>query len=116
MGKTLAEDILSAKSDTEACAGNIVVVPLDLVFVQDSTGPLTLRQLKKLKKSIKDISKKLEGKPTKKTKRKKSNALKPHEIVKSKETLVYKKCKLDRLTKKLKTRELRLTMFGGRSL
>jgi len=46
MGKTLAEKILSAKSDVEACAGNIVVVPLDLVFVQDSTGPLTLRQLK----------------------------------------------------------------------
>jgi len=48
MGKTLAEKILSAKSDTEACAGNIVVVPLDLVFVQDSTGPLTLKQLERL--------------------------------------------------------------------
>ena len=48
MGKTLAEKILSAKSDTEACAGSIVVVPLDLVFVQDSTGPLTLRQLEEL--------------------------------------------------------------------
>ena len=45
MGKTLAEKILSAKSDTEACAGNIVVVRVDLAFVQDSTGPLTLRQL-----------------------------------------------------------------------
>ena len=45
MGKTLAEKILSAKSDTDVYAGNIVVVPLDLVFVQDSTGPLTLRQL-----------------------------------------------------------------------
>ena len=53
MGKTLAEKILSAKSDAEACAGNIVVVPLDLVFVQDSTGPLTLRQLEKL--SLNDI-------------------------------------------------------------
>ena len=48
MGKTLAEKILSAKSDTEACAGSIIVVPLDLVFVQDSTGPLTLRQLEEL--------------------------------------------------------------------
>jgi len=48
MGKTLAEKILSAKSDIEACAGNIVVVPLDLVFVQDSTGPLTLRQLESI--------------------------------------------------------------------
>ena len=46
MGKTLAEKILSAKSDTEVHAGDIVIVPLDLVFVQDSTGPLTLRQLK----------------------------------------------------------------------
>lgn len=45
MGKTLAEKILSAKSDVEASAGNIVVVRVDLVFVQDSTGPLTLRQL-----------------------------------------------------------------------
>ncbi len=45
MGKTLAEKILSAKSGTEVNAGDIVVVPLDLVFAQDSTGPLTLRQL-----------------------------------------------------------------------
>ena len=45
MGKTLAEKILSAKSDAEACAGNIVVVRVDLAFVQDTTGPLTLRQL-----------------------------------------------------------------------
>jgi len=45
MGKTLAEKILSAKSDAEVCAGNIVVVRLDLVFAHDSTGPLTLRQL-----------------------------------------------------------------------
>ncbi|MFC1957831.1 3-isopropylmalate dehydratase large subunit [Chloroflexota bacterium] len=44
MGKTLAEKILSAKSDTEARAGNIVVARLDLVFLQDSIGPLTVRQ------------------------------------------------------------------------
>jgi len=44
MGKTLAEKILSARSDREAYAGNIVVARIDLVFVQDSTGPLTLRQ------------------------------------------------------------------------
>jgi len=29
----------------EVYAGAIIIVPLDLVFVQDSTGPLTLRQL-----------------------------------------------------------------------
>jgi len=45
MGKTLAEKILSAKSGTEVSAGDMVVVPLDLVFAQDSTGPLALRQL-----------------------------------------------------------------------
>ena len=45
MGKTLAEKILSAKCDMEVYAGDIIIVPLDLVFVQDSTGPLTLRQL-----------------------------------------------------------------------
>ena len=44
MGQTLAEKILSAKSDTEARAGHIVVARVDLVFVTDSTGPLTLRQ------------------------------------------------------------------------
>ena len=44
MGQTLAEKILSAKSNTEARAGHIVVAQVDLIFVQDSTGPLTLRQ------------------------------------------------------------------------
>ncbi len=44
MGKTLAEKILSAKSDSDACAGNIVVARLDLAFAHDSTGPLALRQ------------------------------------------------------------------------
>ena len=48
MGKTLAEKILSAKSDAEVCAGDIVIVPLDLVFAHDSTGPLALRQFKEL--------------------------------------------------------------------
>ena len=46
MGQTLAEKILSAKSDTQARAGHIVVAAVDLVFVQDSTGPLTIRQFK----------------------------------------------------------------------
>lgn len=45
MGQTLAEKILSAKSDSDARAGNIVTTRIDLAFVQDSTGPLTLRQL-----------------------------------------------------------------------
>jgi len=44
MGKTLVEKILSARSGQAVRAGDIIVVPLDLVFVQDSTGPLALRQ------------------------------------------------------------------------
>jgi 3-isopropylmalate/(R)-2-methylmalate dehydratase large subunit len=44
MGKTLAEKILSEKSGTDARAGDIVIVKVDLTFVQDTTGPLTVRQ------------------------------------------------------------------------
>ena len=44
MGKTLAEKILSQKSGIDARAGDIVVAQVDLVFVQDTTGPLTIRQ------------------------------------------------------------------------
>jgi len=44
MGKTLAEKILSQKSGSEARAGSIVIAKVDLVFVQDTTGPLTVRQ------------------------------------------------------------------------
>ena len=44
MGKTLTEKILSAKSGEQARAGDIVVTSLDLVFIQDSAGPLALRQ------------------------------------------------------------------------
>lgn len=44
MGKTLAEKILSEKSGMDARAGNIVVAEVGLVFVQDGTGPLAVRQ------------------------------------------------------------------------
>ncbi|MFA5316663.1 MAG: 3-isopropylmalate dehydratase large subunit [Dehalococcoidales bacterium] len=44
MGKTLAEKILSEKSGIDAHAGSMVVAQVDLVFVQDTTGPLTVRQ------------------------------------------------------------------------
>jgi 3-isopropylmalate/(R)-2-methylmalate dehydratase large subunit len=46
MGKTLAEKILSLKSHSEAKAGDVVIADVDLVFVQDTTGPLTVRQFK----------------------------------------------------------------------
>jgi 3-isopropylmalate/(R)-2-methylmalate dehydratase large subunit len=46
VGKTLAEKILSEKSGTETRAGDIVVAKVDLAFVQDTTGPLTVRQFR----------------------------------------------------------------------
>jgi 3-isopropylmalate/(R)-2-methylmalate dehydratase large subunit len=44
MGKTLAESILTRRSGVDARAGDIVVSGVDLAFVQDTTGPLTVRQ------------------------------------------------------------------------
>lgn len=46
MGKTLAEKILSRRSGVDVKAGDIAVSPVDLAFVQDTTGPLTVRQFK----------------------------------------------------------------------
>ena len=46
MGKTLAEKILSLKSHSEAKAGDVVIADVDWAFVQDTTGPLTIRQFK----------------------------------------------------------------------
>jgi 3-isopropylmalate/(R)-2-methylmalate dehydratase large subunit len=44
MGKTLSEKILSERSGSNAQAGDIIIAPIDLAFVQDTTGPLTIRQ------------------------------------------------------------------------
>jgi 3-isopropylmalate/(R)-2-methylmalate dehydratase large subunit len=44
MGKTLAEKILSQKSGCDARPSDIVIAPVDLAFLQDTTGPLTVRQ------------------------------------------------------------------------
>jgi len=44
MGKTLAEKILSQKSGSDARSGDIIVTGVDLVFAQDTTGPLTVSQ------------------------------------------------------------------------
>ncbi len=44
MGKTLAEKILSEKSSSDVRAGDIVVAPVDLVFAQDTTGPLAVKE------------------------------------------------------------------------
>ena len=47
MAKTLAEKILSNKSPVEVRAGDIAVAQVDLAFVQDTTGPLTVREYQK---------------------------------------------------------------------
>lgn len=44
MGQTLVEKILSEKSGSQARAGDIIITPVDLIFLQDTTGPLTIRQ------------------------------------------------------------------------
>ena len=46
MVKTIAEKILSDRSGTDARANDIVISSVDLAFVQDTTGPLTLRLFK----------------------------------------------------------------------
>ncbi len=46
MGKTLAEKILSARSGNNIRAGDIVIASVDLVFIQDTTGPLAVRQFR----------------------------------------------------------------------
>jgi len=52
MAKTLSEKILSIKSGREARAGDIVITPVDLAFVQDTTGPLTVRLFKETGKAL----------------------------------------------------------------
>jgi 3-isopropylmalate/(R)-2-methylmalate dehydratase large subunit len=46
MPKTIAEKILCQKLGREVSAGEIVVSPVDLAFVQDTTGPLTVREFR----------------------------------------------------------------------
>ena len=46
MGKTIAEKIISTKAGGDAHAGDIFVTRVDLAFVQDTTGPLTVRQFR----------------------------------------------------------------------
>jgi 3-isopropylmalate/(R)-2-methylmalate dehydratase large subunit len=48
MNKTLAEKILSEKSGADANAGDIVTAKVDVVFVQDGTGPLAVRKFEEV--------------------------------------------------------------------
>jgi len=49
MGKTLAEKLLGGKVGKEVVAGELVIAPVDVAFFQDGTGPLAVRQLRKIK-------------------------------------------------------------------
>jgi 3-isopropylmalate/(R)-2-methylmalate dehydratase large subunit len=48
MGKTLAEKILGEHASSDVKAGDLVVARLDLCYVHDGTGPLTMREFKSL--------------------------------------------------------------------
>ncbi len=50
MGKTISEKIIASHLGKEVTAGDIVVVSVDLFMIQDGTGPLTIKQLRKLKR------------------------------------------------------------------
>ena len=54
MGKTLAEKILSNKSQTDVRAGDIAVARVDLAFAQDTTGPLTINEFESSFDSLAD--------------------------------------------------------------
>ncbi|MHC4916022.1 MAG: 3-isopropylmalate dehydratase large subunit [Planctomycetota bacterium] len=48
MALTMSEKILSEHAGKEVRAGEMVVVPVDLVLTQDGTGPLAVRQVEKM--------------------------------------------------------------------
>ncbi|MDO8885800.1 3-isopropylmalate dehydratase large subunit [Candidatus Oleimmundimicrobium sp.] len=48
MCKTLAEKILGERSGKDVCAGDIVIIEVDVAMVQDGTGPLAVQQLQKM--------------------------------------------------------------------
>ena len=43
--KTISEKILSKRSGVDAASGDIVTVPVDLVFAHDGTLPLAIQEL-----------------------------------------------------------------------
>jgi len=48
VGKTIAEKIISEHAGKEVSAGEFVVVNVDLAYMHDGTGPLTVRQMKEM--------------------------------------------------------------------
>jgi 3-isopropylmalate/(R)-2-methylmalate dehydratase large subunit len=47
-GKTLSEKIIGEHCGRDVSAGEVVVVSVDLSYVQDGTGPLTVRRMKEM--------------------------------------------------------------------
>lgn len=54
MGKTLAEKILSIHTGKDVIPGEIIIANVDLAFVQDGTGPLTVDQFENM--NFKNVS------------------------------------------------------------
>jgi 3-isopropylmalate/(R)-2-methylmalate dehydratase large subunit len=52
MGKTIAEKILSEKSDRDAYAGEIVIARIDQIALQDGTAPLAIKQIRELGENV----------------------------------------------------------------
>ena len=52
MGLTLAQKILSAHADHEVQVGELVVANIDVCATQDGTGPLAIKEFKKLGKPL----------------------------------------------------------------
>lgn len=51
MGQTLAEKIISEHAGKQVKAGELVIAKVDVCAVQDGTGPLTVQEFKKLRKT-----------------------------------------------------------------
>lgn len=55
MGLTLAQKILSAHSDHTVQIGELVIANIDVCATQDGTGPLAIKEFKKLGKPLKNL-------------------------------------------------------------
>ena len=51
MGQTIAEKILSAHAGKQVTPGELIISNIDVVMVQDGTGPLAVNEFKKLNKN-----------------------------------------------------------------
>ena len=47
-GRTLSEKIIGEHCSKDVKAGEVVIVNVDLIYIQDGTGPLTVRRMKEM--------------------------------------------------------------------